>query len=163
MKKFVALYFLFLALLFTLFYANTSVISTMLNEGQTQLTLYGLNLFLEPGQLKGIDIWINPNYKIIINQACNGIIPILFLWASILAYPATLWHKILWMCLGYLLFSLVNVFRILLVVHFVEQEGGRGNFYWSHDLLGNSILMAVGLGLFIAFIKTAKPRNPKLV
>ena len=159
MKKFIALYFLFLALLFTFFYAYTSVVSTAINAGQTKLTLFLLNIFLEPGQLKGIDIWINPHYKIIINQACNGMIPILFLWASILAYPSKILHKLLWMGLGYILFSLVNVFRILLVVHFTEQEAGQANFYWSHDLVGNAILMAVGLGLFIAFIKTAN-RNP---
>ena len=163
MKKFLALYFLFLALLFTFLYADTSVLSNMLNEGQTQLTLYFLNLFLEPNQLKGIDIWINPHYKIIINQACNGMIPILFLWASILAYPSSIWHKTVWMGLGYFIFSLVNVFRILLVVHFTEQKAGQANFYWSHDLLGNSILMIVGLGLFVAFIKTVKHRNTKLV
>jgi exosortase/archaeosortase family protein len=144
-----------LALLLTLFYADTSIVSTAINTGQTKLTLYFLNLFLEPGQLKGIDIWINPHYKIIINQACNGMIPILFLWASILAYPSTLWHKAIWMGIGYVTFSLVNVFRILLVVHFVEQEGGRGNFYWSHDLIGNTILMIIGLGLFVTFIKTS--------
>ena len=159
MKKFIALYFLFLALLFTFFYADTSVISNTLNEGQTELTLYGLKLFLDPGQLQGIDIWINPHYRIIINQACNGMIPILFLWASILAYPSGIWHKIFWMSIGYFVFSLVNVFRILLVVHFVEQPEGQSNFYWSHDLVGNAILMVVGLGLFIAFIKTAN-RNP---
>ena len=132
----------------------------MLNQGQTQLTLFGLNLFLKPEQLKGIDIMINPHYKIIINQACNGIIPILFLWASILAYPALFRHKVLWMILGYMVFSVVNVFRILFVVYFVEQEGGRGNFYWSHDLLGNALLMIVGLGLFVAFIKTSGKSLP---
>ncbi len=155
MKKFVALYFLFLAVLFTLFYADTSVISNTINNTQTKLSLFLLNIFLEPGQLKGIDIWINPHYKIIINQACNGMIPILFLWASILAYPSTIWHKTVWMGIGYILFTFVNIFRILLVVHFTEQEAGQANFYWSHDLLGNSILMIVGLGLFIAFIKTS--------
>jgi exosortase/archaeosortase family protein len=160
MKKFIVLYFLFLALLFTSLYANTSGFSNMINEGQTQLTLYFLNLFLEPNQLKGIDIWINPHYKIIINQACNGMIPILFLWASILAYPSTIWHKTVWIVLGYFIFSLVNVFRILLVVYFAEQKAGQANFYWSHDLLGNSMLMIVGLGLFIGFIKTTrKVRN----
>ena len=156
MKRFIALYFLFLAILFTFFYANTSVVSTFLNDGQTKLTLFFLDIFLEPNQLKGIDIWINPHYKIIINQACNGMIPILFLFASILAYPSGIVHKIVWMVIGYLLFSLLNVIRILLVVYFVEGQGGRGNFYWSHDLLGNSLLMMLGLGLFIAFIKTSK-------
>jgi len=161
MKKFVALYFLFLALLFTFFYADTSVISTTLNQEQTQLTLFALNLFLRPEQLQGIDIMINPHYKIIINQACNGIIPILFLWASILAYPSTIPHKILWMGIGYVFFTLVNVFRILFVVYFVEQEGGRSNFYWTHDLFGNALLMMVGLGLFVAFIKTSNRSLPR--
>jgi len=160
MKKFIALYFLYLALFFTFFYANTSIVSHTINEEQTKLTLYFLNIFLGPDQLQGIDIWINSHYKIIINQACNGIIPTLFLWAAILAYPSTIWHKILWMVMGYLLFSLVNIFRILLVVHFVEQEGGRGNFYWSHDLMGNTILMVVGLGLFVVFIRTVGRRKP---
>lgn len=159
MKKFTALYFLYLALFFTLFYANTSIISHTINEEQTKLTLYFLNIFLGPDQLQGIDIWINPQYKIIINQACNGIMPILFLWASILAYPSTVWHKILWIVIGYLLFSLVNIFRILFIVHFVGQAGGRGNFYWSHDLIGNTILIFVGLGLFVAFIRTATQRS----
>jgi hypothetical protein len=94
MKRFVALYFLFLVLLFTIFYAPTTMLSTLLNDGQTALTLYLLGIFLTPEQLQGIDIWINPHYKIIINKACNGVIPILFLFASILAYPSTLIHKI---------------------------------------------------------------------
>lgn len=156
MKRFIALYFLFLAILFTFFYADTSMVSIFLNDGQTKLTLFFLAMFLEPNQLKGIDIWINPHYRIIINQACNGMIPILFLFAAILAYPSGKVHKIVWMLIGYVSFSIMNVMRILLVVYFVEGEGGRGNFYWSHDLLGNSLLMMLGLGLFISFIKTSK-------
>jgi len=155
MKQFLALYLLFLVLLFTLFYAPTSEFSTLLNEGQTKLTLYFLDLFLKPDQLKGIDIWINSHYKIIINQACNGMIPILFLFASILAYPSKIPHKILWMCIGYILFSMVNVIRILLVVFVTENGKGHEDFYWSHDLVGNMLLMMTGLGLFITFIKTS--------
>jgi len=158
MKRFVALYFLFLALLFILFYLPTSSFSLYLNQLQTTLTLALLDLFLKPGQLQGIDIMINPYYKIIINQACNGVIPILFLAASILAYPASLLHKTVWILIGYVLFSVVNVARILLVVHFVQQEGGRGNFHWSHDIVGNGILLMTGLGLFIAFIKSSRLR-----
>lgn len=138
-----------------LFYVDTSAVSVFLNEEQTKLTLYILDIFLEPDQLRGIDIWINPQYKIIINQACNGMIPILFLFASVLAYPSRVLHKILWMIVGYVLFSLVNVMRILLVVPSVEAEGGKGNFYWSHDHVGNGLLMVLGLGLFVAFIKTS--------
>ena len=104
----------------------------------------------------GIDIMINPHYKIIINQACNGMIPILLLCAAILAYPSRMTSKILWISVGYVVFSFVNVLRILLVVYFVKQEEGQGNFYWSHDIMGNALLMGVGLGLFITFIKISK-------
>ena len=156
MKRFIAFYFISLAFLFMFFYADTNPLSTYLNEAQTALTLLMLNPFLDPSQLQGSDIWINPNYKIIINQSCNGMIPILFLIAAIIAYPSAVRYKILWMITGYVVFSLVNTLRILLVVHFVEQEEGRANFYWSHDLLGNTILMITGLALFIAFIKTSK-------
>jgi exosortase/archaeosortase family protein len=156
MKRFVALYFLFLVFLFTFFYADTSVVSTLLNETQTKLTLFFLNIFLEADQLRGIDIWINPHYKIIINQACNGMIPILFLYASILAYPSSLWHKLLWMVIGYLFFSIVNVIRLLFVVYATKTGQGQEEFYWSHDLVGNAMLMLTGLGLFIVFIKTSR-------
>jgi len=155
MKRFIALYFFFLGVLFVLFYAPTSEVSQMLNNAQTTLTLNALNFFLEDGQLKGVDIWINPYYKIVITQACNGIIPILFLYASILAYPSSVRHKILWMFLGYILFFVVNIVRILLVVYVTQNGEGHGDFYWSHDIIGNSLLMLTGLGLFIAFIKSA--------
>ncbi|RRS31377.1 MAG: hypothetical protein P794_04150 [Epsilonproteobacteria bacterium (ex Lamellibrachia satsuma)] len=156
MKRFIVLYFLFLVLLFVFFYAPTSAVSALLNEGQSKLTLFLLDLFLKAGQLQGADIWINPHYKIIINKACNGIIPILFLFASILAYPSGMLHKLFWMIMGYILFSVVNVGRILLVVFVTQTGAGHEDFYWSHDLVGNVLLMLTGLGLFIAFIKTVR-------
>jgi len=141
-----------------LFYAPTSSISILLNDGQTSLILFLLEFFLKPEQLQGIDIWINPHYKIIISKACNGVIPILFLFASILAYPSSVGHKILWMLMGYVLFSVVNVVRILLVVYVTQTGEGQQDFYWSHDLIGNSLLMLTGLGLFVAFIKTSSKK-----
>lgn len=156
MKQFVGLYFLFLGLLFAAFYAPTSSVSILLNEGQRSLTIYFLDFFLAPGQRQGIDIWINPHYKIIITQACNGLIPIFILYAAILAYPAKVIYKVLWMLLAYVIFSLVNVFRILLVI-FVTQNGeGIEDFYWSHDLIGNMLLMFTGLALLVVFVKHSK-------
>jgi len=72
-----------------------------------------------------------------------------------MAYPSTVKHKIFWMFLGYILFFVVNIVRILLVVYVTENGKGQGDFYWSHDLVGNTLLMLTGLGLFIAFIKTS--------
>ncbi|MDD2451483.1 exosortase/archaeosortase family protein [Sulfurovum sp.] len=158
MKKFVLLYLLALVLFFVLFYADTTILSRVLNDTQTSLTLMMLEPFLKPGQLQGIDIIISPLYRIIITQACNGMIPILFYFAAIVAYPSRLWIKPLWMGAGYLIFTLVNVVRILIVVYFVEQKGGRDNFYLAHDIFGNALLMMVGLGLFILFIRSSGAR-----
>ncbi len=163
MKQFIVRYFLFLAVLFVFFYAPTSVVSACVNDGQSNLTLYLLEFFLKPGQLQGIDIWINPHYKIVINQSCNGMIPTLFLWASILAYPAGFLHKMLWIFLGYAVFSIVNVGRILFVVYATEHGEGKAEFYWSHDLAGNFLLMVTGLLLFILFIKTSSKVPKKSV
>lgn len=159
MKQFISQYFLYLILFFALFYAPTNSVSIMLNEAQNNLTLYGLDMFLQPHQRKGVDIWINPHYKIVITQACNGMIPILFLYASIWAFPSKISHKFLWMFLGYILFFVVNIVRILWVVYVTENGTGHGDFYWSHDIIGNILLLLTGLGLFIAFIKTIKSKN----
>ena len=158
MKQFIALYFLFLVILFVFFYAPTSVVSETINQAQTRLTLYALALFLEPKQLEGIDIWINPHYKIIISQACNGSIPILFLWASILAYPSEWRYKIVWMLFGYVVFFVVNIVRILVVVHVTQEGAGKEEFHWSHDIVGNTLLMITGLILFISFIRSSRTK-----
>lgn len=156
MKRFVVLYFLFLALLFVLFYAHTSSLAMLLNEEQTKSTLFFLEKFLDKGQLKGIDIWINPHYKIVITQACNGMIPILFFWASVLAYPASFFYKATWVVVGYIAFTMINILRLLFVVYVTQHGRGHEDFYWSHDLLGNFFLMAVGLGIFVLFLKGAR-------
>ena len=155
MKRFLALYIFFLCGLYIVFYAPTSNISTMFNDLQTKLTLFVLNLFLKPQQLQGMDIWINPDYKIIITKACNGIIPILFLWASIFAYPSKISSKILWSIIGYIVFFGVNIVRILWVVYITETGDGQREFYWAHDLVGNTLLLLTGLVFFILFIKTS--------
>lgn len=159
MKQFLGLYFLFLVFLFTVFYAPTTSMAIWINEIQSNLTLTALDMFLQPEQLKGVDIWISPQYKIIITKACNGIIPVLFLWASILAFPATWIQKMIWMILGYIVFFVMNIVRILWVVYVTENGKGHGDFYWSHDVVGNILLLLTGVGLFVAYIKSAKVKN----
>lgn len=154
MKRFAFLYFFFLALLFALLYPDFSPLAVTVNEQQTGLTLYLLDLCLPTGMLNGIDILINPHYKIIITKACNGIIPVLFLFASLLAYPAFLRHKALWMLIGYTALTLINTGRILLVVYIVHNYNGKEDFSWAHDFIGNFILLVSGLTLFLMFIHT---------
>ena len=149
--QFIVRYLLYLMILFAVFYADTSWLSLAINTNQTNLTLLILNTFLDLGQLQGNDIWINSHYHLVVNKSCNGMIPILFLYASILAYPSSFFHKTIWMIIGYFILFTTNVIRILLVVYFVKMEGEE-NFYWSHDIFGNLLLLFVGLLIFMAYI-----------
>ncbi len=47
----------------------------------------------------------------------------------------------------------VNLIRLLFVTEMTR--GGGENFWWSHDIVGNIMLMVVGLGLFFMFIRVS--------
>jgi len=152
MKKFLLSYWLGLALLFGLFYWNYSPFSLIINNIQTNITAYLTSLSLTEGMMEAHHIFITSNYSLVIEKACNGMIPYLFFLASILAFPSTLIHKIKWAVMGYLFITAINIFRIWFVTQFVMQE--RGNFSLAHDVLGNGLLILTGLLLFTSFIKT---------
>ena len=150
MKKFAYVYLALLPLLFGLLYWDLSPVAEFVNHYQTKLTLYFLEIGLEKGQLQGIDIWINPHYKVIVTKACNGTIPILVLLAAILAYPIDWVHKLWWAVIGYLVLTTINIIRLLMVAHFVKVQPDLPLY---HDLFGNILLMITGLLLFYLFLR----------
>jgi len=152
MKKFLLSYWLGLALLFGLFYWDSSPFSLLVNTMQTNITAYLTSLSLNAGMMEGHHIFISEHYALVIEKACNGMIPYLFFIASILAFPATLAHKAKWAIMGYLFITTINVFRIWFVTQFVMIE--KKNFSLAHDYLGNGLLILTGLILFTSFIKT---------
>ncbi len=154
MKKFILLYWFNLALLFTLFYWDISPLGDILNHLQTDMTAYIVSLTLNDGITKGYEIIINNHYSLVIEKACNGMVPYLFFLSSIIAFPSTILDKIKWSIIGYTVITTINIFRIWLVAKLVLDE--VGNFSLAHDFIGNSILIFVVLTLFILFIKTKK-------
>ena len=157
MKKFLLSYWLGIALLFTLFYWDYSPFSFQINNLQTNITIYLTSLSLPERMMEAHKIFISPSYALLIEKACNGLIPYLFFLASIIAFPSTLKHKIKWAILGYLFISAMNVFRIWFVTQFVLEE--KNNFTLAHDYLGNGLLILTGLILFTSFIKTRKKQK----
>ena len=153
MKKFTYSYLILLLFLFALFYWERSPVADFVNHIQTQLTLYFLEMGLEEGQLRGIDIWINPYYKIIITKACNGMIPILVLWAAIVSYPVGWVYTIWWAVAGYFVLTTINIARLFMVAYFVKEQP---DFPLYHDLFGNILLMITGLMLFYLFLRGAR-------
>ena len=154
MIKFLLTYWIGIALFFGIFYWDASPISLLINQQQTNLTSYLTALTLPPEMMNNYRIFISDNYSLVIEKACNGMIPYLFFLASITAFPSTLWHKAKWALFGYLLISIINTFRIWMVTQLVLQE--QNNFSLAHDYLGNALLIATGLFLFVGFVKSRR-------
>lgn len=152
MKKFLLSYWLGIAMLFGVFYWNLSPLSSIINAVQTDLTVYFTSLTLADDMMDSYRILINEHYSLVIEKACNGMIPFLFFLASIIAFPSTLKHKLKWAVIGYLFITFMNTFRIWFVAQLVLQE--RQNFSLAHDYLGNALLILTGLLLFTWFVKS---------
>ena len=102
-------------------------------------------------------IIISSHYALVIEKACNGMIPYLFFLASIVAFPSTIIHKVKWAIMGYIFISAMNIFRIWFVTQLVIEE--RNNFSLAHDYLGNGLLIVTGLLLFTWFVKSRKKKE----
>ncbi|SFV68687.1 hypothetical protein MNB_SV-14-1876 [hydrothermal vent metagenome] len=157
MIKFLLTYWIGIAIFFGIFYWDASPISLLINQYQTNLTSYLTSLTLPNEMMSNCHIFINDNYSLIIEKACNGMIPYLFFLSSIMAFPSSLVHKAKWALFGYIIISLINTFRIWMVTQFVIQE--RNNFSLAHDLLGNALLISTGLMLFVLFVKSRKKES----
>jgi exosortase/archaeosortase family protein len=154
MRRFIASYLLFLMLLSAFFVPSVSSFANQVNGWQTARTLEILATLLPHTMMQESDIWVEQGYKIVINDACNGLLPLWLLVASLLAYPSTVRHTLLWLMVGYFGLLGVNIVRILWVVSMTAIAGEEW-FYWSHDLVGNALLMVGGLVIFVASIRSS--------
>jgi len=150
--RFPLFYFAWLGALFGVFYWDLSPLADIPNELLRKGLLEILDTFLPAGQVQGSDIWINPHYKLVIEKACNGMIPVLMYLASIFAFPASWSRRIAWGVTGAAVMLLLNIARVFMVTWFVMQ-GGQENFSLSHDVFGNAIFMIAGLVMFYLFIR----------
>jgi len=154
MKKFLLFYWFNMALFFALFYWDISPIAQFINTTQTDFVAYITSLILDKNIMNTHEIIINKHYSLVIENACNGIIPYLFFLASMVAFPANIWHKIIWAIIGYIVISSINIFRIWLITQFVLSS--QDNFSLAHNWIGNILLVVTALTLFVAFVKTKK-------
>jgi len=157
-QRFVVMYLVWLGVLFGLFYWDLSPLSHVPNEWLRLRLLDVLKAGLAEGQVRGSDIWINSHYKLIIEKACNGMIPVLMYLASIFAYPSGWRRRILWGIAGSLILLGLNVARIFVVTEYVMRTGREG-FSLVHDFGGNLLFMIAGLGLFYLFIRGSDART----
>jgi exosortase/archaeosortase family protein len=156
MKNFLLTYWISMILLFIVFYWEVSPLSSVINLWQTDLTSFLTSMVLPSHMMENNHILISLKYNLVIEKACNGMMLYLFFLAPIIAFPATLQHKIGWAIGGYFIILGVNTFRIWFITQLVLDE--RSNFSLAHDYLGNILLIITSILLFMAFVKSRKKR-----
>lgn len=154
-NRFLFAYPFWLAILFGIFYWGTywelSPIGHYLDSLQRAGVMELLNALL-PNHIVNHDIIISSHYHIIITPECNGLVPYYIYLAAVLAYANSLWCKLEWAFLGYIVISIANMVRLVAVV-FVVNKFGQNSFYFIHNIIGNILLIAVGSALFLLYLK----------
>jgi len=147
--------FLFISLILFSIIENINPISSFLNEFQTNITMYFLSIFIDNDLIEGTIVNISKTYRVLVSNECNGLLPIVALFSAILSYTAPIGHKLKYLLITYLLYTVLNIFRILIII-FIAFDYGSESFFLSHDILGNALLILFGLGSFFVFVKTSK-------
>ena len=157
-KRFLIAYPFWFAVLFGLFYWGKfwsySPIGETIDYYQRAWIMGALDAILD-NQIVDYDIIINPKYHVVITPECNGLIPYFIYLAGVLAYPKTIFLKFKWAVLGFIIFNIANIIRLVVVVWVVNAYNYKA-FYYIHDIGGNILLIIVGSMLFLGYLNAKK-------
>ena len=156
--RFLIAYPFWFLLLFGLFYWgrfwDVSSLGKVIDTALRTQIMDILQLFLDNHIENNYEIVINPLYRVVITPECNGLIPYFIYLAGVLAYPSRIFTKIIWGVMGYIIFFIANIIRLIIVTKVVNIYGAD-KFFLIHDIGGNLLLIVVGLLMFKAYLKVA--------
>jgi len=153
--RFFVAYPLWLLFLFGIFYWGRfwdySPIGEIIDSFHRSIIMLLLDGMLS-NHIIGYEIVITPHYRVVITPECNGLVPYFIYLAAILAYPKRGWCKLKWALIGYITVMFANFLRLVGVTEVVNNFGEQ-SFYYIHDIAGNILLIGVGTGLFLLYLR----------
>ncbi len=157
--RFLILYPFWFIILFGIFYWgeywDLSIIGKAIDSALRTQIMDILKLFINNKVVNEFEFIINPQYSVVITPECNGLIPYFIFLAAILAYPSSISLKIIWAFLGFVLFFIINIIRLIVVIYIVNIFGYE-SFFYIHDIGGNLLLIGIGLLMFKGFLYYAQ-------
>jgi|GEM_PF-441772 len=163
MKRFFILFNLYLVIILYLFVESNNIVADKVNNFQSETLIYALSFVFSERIIEHYVI-IEPSvYAISIDRSCNGLLPFLALMASILARKIKFVFKLIAIGIAYILVSMINFFRIVFVIDMVIIN--QSNFSWSHDIVGNLMVISSNIAIFILFLymfRTYKKKSSKI-
>jgi len=151
--KFGFIYVLITSFLFTLIYFEGISPFYLINELQTDLSVYLTELWINfydiPIYLSGETVSYTHGLELKILNVCNGLAVYLFFLAAILAYPSSNKEKFYWAVLSYVVILIANTIRIDWILYHVIAYPEE--FTFVHEVLGRYALATIPLIMFYLF------------
>ena len=151
--RFVFRYLVWVTLLFSFLYFKNFSPFIIVNTLHTDLSIYltglWINLFKIPIEISGATLMYTHGLELKILDECNGLAPFLFYLAAILAYPAKVKYKVVWIVFGYLILMIANAIRIDWILYHVIAH--PEDFKFVHEVVGRYVIAMIPLILFYFF------------
>lgn len=150
-------FFIFIALLVTLFAARISSYgSTYVTEPFTfllaRISAFLIMLWDKGVSSKGVEIWNSAgDFGIGIAPGCDGIEAVIMLVAAIIAFPAPWKHKLIGIGLGFLAIQSLNLVRIISL--FYLGQWNKTMFDWFHLYLWQALIVLDALAVFLIWLR----------
>jgi exosortase H (IPTLxxWG-CTERM-specific) len=152
MKRFISLFIIILLISFGFIYlpAVREHIIGPFTQGITYLSGWLIQVFGGEVVIQGNTLSI-PGFAVQVLDMCNGVEATIFLWAAILAFPASFTYKLKGLFIGTLTIHTLNIIRIisLLYLGFYKPEW----FHWVHWYVWDGLIMLDILIVFLAWIR----------
>jgi len=153
MWGFILRYVFWTLLLYAVIYFENVSPLIFINTLQTDLSIYltqlWISLFDMPIQMSGATLIYQHGLELEIVNECNGLAAFLFFMAAVLAYPAPIKIKIIWLILAYFILLIANTVRLdWILYHVIEHPE---DFKFIHEVVGRYVIAAIPLVLFYFF------------
>ena len=102
---------------------------------------------------------VSPQFAADIKAGCTGVEPIIILLSAIFAFPSSWKAKLYGTLLGIVLLQTVNLIRIVSLVYLGINHPKY--FHEAHTLIWQVLIIALSLFLWMAWVRSLRPYEPK--
>jgi exosortase/archaeosortase family protein len=153
MGEFTLQYLLWSPLLFGLFYFENFSPFILINQLQTDLTIYLMHQWISFYTLHvtmiGADLFFDHGLHLTVVNECNGMAAFLLFFAAVLSYPTFGHGKVVYLIIGYFILLFLNMVRLTGITYYVIDHPEA--FTLLHEVIGRYVIAGIPLILFYIF------------
>jgi exosortase H (IPTLxxWG-CTERM-specific) len=152
MKRFISLFLIILLVAFGIVYlpAVREHVIGPFTQGITHLSGWLIQVFGGEVSVRENVLSI-PGFAVQVLDMCNGVEATIFLWAAMIAFPASFLYTLKGIFIGTLTVHVLNIIRIISLLYLGVYKPEW--FHWVHWYLWDGLIMLDILIVFLAWIR----------